>query len=57
MDRSFKIFNADRTKDGEVTRYVLLELEYIQKIDAGVTDLNDMDMFLDYNGWSNTIQK
>ena len=27
MDRSFKVFNADGTKNGEVTRFVLLEVE------------------------------
>ena len=27
MDRSFDVFNADRTKNGGVIRFVLLELE------------------------------
>ena len=52
MDRSFKVFNADRTKNGEVTQFVLLEVEinrHKKQIDAAVTDLNGMDMFLGYN--------
>ena len=27
MDRSFEVFNADRTKNGEVTRFTPLEVE------------------------------
>ena len=27
MDRSFKVFNTNRIKNGEVTRFILLELE------------------------------
>ena len=27
IDRSFEVFNADRTKNGEVTQFVPLELE------------------------------
>ena len=27
MDRFFEVFNADRTKNGEVTRFVPLEVE------------------------------
>jgi len=52
MDRSFEVFNTDGTKDGEVTRFVLLELEinrHTERINAVVTDLNRMDMFLGYN--------
>jgi len=52
IDKSFKVFNADRTKNGEVTRFVLLELEinrYIEQINTAVTDLNSMDMFLGYD--------
>jgi len=52
IDRSFKVFNIDRTKNGEVTRFVLLELEingHIEQIDIAVTDLNSTDMFLRYN--------
>ena len=52
INRSFKVFNANRTKNGEVMRYVLLELEinrYIKKIDTVVINLNSTDMFLEYN--------
>jgi len=52
MDRLFKIFNADRTKNGEVTRFIPLELEingHIEQIDVAVIDLNDIDMFLRYD--------
>ena len=51
MDRSFKVFNADGTKNGEVTRFVLLEVEinrHKEWIDAVVTDLNGTVMFLGY---------
>jgi len=47
-----KIFNVDKTKNGEVTRFVLLELEingHTEKIDIVVTDLNDSNMFLGYD--------
>jgi len=27
MDRSFEVFNADRTKNGKVTQFTLLEVE------------------------------
>jgi len=43
---TFKVFN------GEVTRFVLLELEinkHTEKIDVVVIDLNSTDMFLEYN--------
>ena len=52
IDRSFEIFNTDRTKNKEVTRFVLLELEinkYIEKIDATVINLNNIDIFLEYD--------
>ena len=52
MNRSFRVFNTDRTKNEEVTRFVLLELEinrHIEKIDIVVTDLNSINMFLGYN--------
>ena len=51
MDRSFKVFNADGTKNGEVTRFVLLEVEinrHKEWINAVVTDLNGTVMFLGY---------
>jgi len=52
MDRSFEVFNADRTKNIKVMRFVLLELEikkHIEKINITVIDLNSMDMFLEYD--------
>jgi len=52
MDRSFKVFNANGTKNGEVTRFVPLEVEidgHKEQINAAVTDLNGMDMFLGYD--------
>ena len=52
MNRSFEIFNADETKNGEVIKYMPLELEinrHMKKINVAVIDLNDTDMFLEYN--------
>jgi len=52
IDKSFKIFNTDRTKNGEVTRFIPLELEinrYMEIFYTAVTDLNSIDMFLRYN--------
>jgi len=52
IDKLFKVFNADETKNRKVTRFVLLELEinkYIERINVAVMDLNRMDMILEYN--------
>ena len=52
INRLFEVFNLDRTKNGEVTRFALLEVEinrYKEWIDAAVMDLNGMDIFLGYN--------
>ena len=52
MDRSFKIFNADKTKNEEVTRFVLLELEingHMKKINIVVTELSGIDIFSGYD--------
>jgi len=52
MDRSFKVFNADGTKNGEVTRFAPLEVvinRHKERINAAVIDLNGTDMFLGYN--------
>ena len=52
MDRSFKVFNTDGTKNREMTRFMLLKLEineYTEKIDIAVIDLNSTDMFLEYD--------
>ena len=49
---SFKVFNADRTKNGEVTRVALLEIKingHKEQLEAVVTNLNRMDIFLGYN--------
>jgi len=48
----FEIFNVDRTKNGEVTRVAPLEIEindHKEQLEAAITDLNGMDMFLGYN--------
>ena len=50
MNRSFEVFNADGTKNREVTQYALLEVNrHKEQINVVVTDLNDTDMFLEYN--------
>jgi len=49
---SFKVLNIDRTKNGEVTKVVSLEIEingHKEQLEAAVTDLNGMDMFLGHN--------
>ena len=52
MNRSFKVFNANGTKNREVTQFVLLEVEinrHKEQINIVVTDLNGMDIFLGYD--------
>ena len=52
IDFSFKVFNADGTKNGEVTKVAPLEVEinkHKETLEAVVTDLNEMDMFLGHN--------
>ena len=52
MDRSFEVFNVDGTKNGEVTRFALLEVGingHKKQINAAVTDLNSTEMFLGYD--------
>ena len=49
---SFKVFNANRTKNKEVIRVAPLEIEinrYKEQLKTTVTDLNGIDMFLGYN--------
>ena len=49
---SFEIYNADRTKNGEVIRIVPLEIEingYKKHLKAVVMDLNGMDIFLGHD--------
>ena len=52
IDFSFKVFNADGTKNGEVTKVAPLEIEingHKEKLKAAVTDLDGIDMFLEYD--------
>ena len=52
MDRLFKIFDIDGTKNREVTRFALLKLEinrHMERINVVVMDLNGIDIFLEYN--------
>jgi len=49
---SFKVFNIDRMKNGEVIKVALLEIEinrYKEQLKATVMDLNSMDMFLGHD--------
>ena len=49
---SFKVFNTDRTKNGEVTKVVPLEIKinrHKKQLEAVVMDLNSTDIFLGHN--------
>ena len=49
---SFEVFNADRTKNGEVTRVVPLEIEingHKKQLEAAIMNLNGTDIFLGYD--------
>jgi len=49
---SFEVFNADRTKNKEFTKVAPLEIKinkYTEQLEAAVTDLNGMDMFLGHD--------
>ena len=49
---SFEVFNADGTKNREMTKVVPLEIEingHKETLEAAVTDLDGMDMFLGHN--------
>ena len=49
---SFKVFNADETKNREVTKVASLEVKingHKETLEVVVTDLNRMDMFLGYD--------
>ena len=49
---SFEVFNADGTKNGEVTKVAPLEVEingHKETLEAAITDLDGMDMFLGHN--------
>jgi len=48
----FEVFNVDGTKNGEVTKVVFLEVEineHKEQLEAVVTDLNRIDMFLGHD--------
>jgi len=52
IDRSFEVFNTNRTKNREVMKFTPLKLEingHIERIDAVVINLNNTDMFLRYH--------
>ena len=52
IDFSFEVFNVDRTKNGEMTKMVPLEIEingHKETLEAAVTDLDRIDMFLGHN--------
>jgi len=52
IDFSFEVFNADRTKNREVTKVVPLEVEingHKETLEAAVTDLDGTDMFLGHD--------
>ena len=52
IDFSFEVFNTDRTKNEEVTKVAPLEIEingYKETLEAVVTDLDRMDMFLEHD--------
>jgi len=49
---SFKVFNADGTKNGEVTKVAPLEIEingHKETLEAAVMDLDGTDMFLGHD--------
>jgi len=48
---SFKVFNTDEIKNGEVTRVASLEIKinrHKEQLEAAVTGLNGMDIFLEH---------
>jgi len=64
---SFKVFNADRIENREITKVASLEIEinrHKEQLKAAVTNLNGMDMFLGHNwlvkhnpevNWKNSV--
>ena len=49
---SFEVFNADRTKNGEVTKVAPLEIKingHKETLEAVVMDLDRTDMFLEHD--------
>jgi len=52
IDFSFEVFNADGTKNGEVTKVAPLEIKingHKETLEVTVTDLDGTDMFLGYD--------
>jgi len=52
IDFSFEVFNADGTKNEEVTKVAPLEVEingHKETLEAAVMDLNGIDMFLKHD--------
>ena len=52
IDFSFEVFNADGTKNGEVTKVTPLEIKingHKEKLEAAVMDLDGTDMFLGHD--------
>ena len=52
IDFSFEVFNADGTKNGEVTKVALLEVEingHKETLEAAIIDLDGTDMFLGHD--------
>ena len=52
IDFSFEVFNADGTKNGEVTKVVPLEVEinrHKEILEAAITNLDGTDMFLGHD--------
>ena len=49
---SFKVFNIDETKNGEITKVVPLEVKingHKEQLEAAVMNLNSIDMFLEHD--------
>ena len=49
---SFKVFNADRTKNEEMSKMAPLEIKinrHKEQLEAGVMDLNSMDIFWEHD--------
>ena len=52
IDFSFEVFNANRTKNGDVTKVVSLEIEinrHKKTLEVAVTDLDGTNMFLGHD--------
>ena len=52
INRLFKMFNTDKTKNRKVTRFASLKLEinkHKKYINIAVMDLNNMNIFLEYD--------